>query len=122
MKLPDHLIVYPAHEYWGQQPSSLAEQKKRNPNLHRRSKDAYIKWLTEMKLGAADWMKDVLKANCACTRDAKAVSIPTDAPACEVKGTMSPGVNELQVHTIPVAEVIRSVRINQLGNSVILDG
>ena len=121
MKLPDHLIVYPAHEYRGREPSSLGEQKKRNPNLQRRSKDAYIKWLTDMKLGAADWMKDVLKANYACARDPKAAWIPVDAPACEIKGTMSPGVNEQQVPTISVAEVKRRIKGNLVDGTVILD-
>lgn len=121
MKLPDHLIVYPAHEYRGHEPSGLGEQKKRNPNLQRRSKDAYIKWLTDMKLGAADWMKDVLKANYACARDPRAAWIPVDAPACEIKGTMSPGVNEQQVPTIPVTEVRRRIKENQLDGTMILD-
>ena len=121
IKLPDHLIVYPAHEYRGHESSSLGEQKKRNPNLQPRTKESYVKWRTDMKLGPADWMKDVLKANYACARDPKAVWIPVDSPACEVKGTMSPGVNEQQVPTIPVTEIMRRVRINQLGNSVILD-
>jgi len=121
MKLPDHLIVYPAHEYRGREPSSLGEQKKRNPNLQRRSKDAYIKWLTDMKLGAADWMKDVLEANYACARDPKAAWIPVDAPACEIKGTMSPGVNEQQVPTISVAEVKRRIKGNLVDGTVILD-
>lgn len=63
MQLPDHLVVYPSHEYRGREPSSLGEQKKRNPNLQPRTKEAYIKWLAGMEMGAADWMKDVLKAN-----------------------------------------------------------
>ena len=121
MKLPDHLIVYPAHEYRGRKPSSLGEQKKRNPNLQRRTKEAYIKWLTDMKLGAADWMKDVLKANYECTRDPRAAWIPVDASACEIKGTMSPGVNELQVSAIPAAEVKRRIKENQLDGTMILD-
>jgi glyoxylase-like metal-dependent hydrolase (beta-lactamase superfamily II)/rhodanese-related sulfurtransferase len=121
MKLSDRLIVYPAHEYRGREPSSLGEQKKRNPNLQPRTKEAYIKWLTDMKLGTADWMKDVLKANYACARDHKAAWIPVDAPACEIKGTMAPGVNEQQVPTIPVAEVKRRIADNRLGGTVILD-
>ncbi len=121
MKLPDHLMVYPAHEYRGREPSSLGEQKKRNPNLQPRSKEAYVKWLTDMKLGPADWMNDVLKANCACIRDPKAVRIPADAPACETKCTMSPGTAEQQVPTISVAEVKRRVEMNQLNGTVILD-
>ena len=121
IKLPDHLIVYPAHEYRGCKPSSLGEQKKCNPNLQPRTKDAYIKWLTGMKLGAADWMKDVLKANYACARDPKAAWIPVDAPACEIKGTLSPGINEQPVPTIPVSEVKRRIKSNQLAGTIILD-
>jgi rhodanese-related sulfurtransferase len=42
-------------------------------------------------------MADVLKANYACARDPKAAWIPVDAPACEIKGTLEPGVNEIKV-------------------------
>src|SRR5574337_907263 len=121
VKLPNHLMVYPAHEYRGREPSSLGEQKKRNPNLQPRSKEAYVKWLTDMKLGPADWMNDVLKANYGCTRDLNAVRIPAGAPACETKGTMSPGTAEQQVPTISVAEARRRVETNQLDGTVILD-
>lgn len=121
MKLPDHLVVYPAHEYRGREPSSLGEQKKRNPNLQSRPKEAYIKWLTDMKLGPADWMNDVLKANYACTRDPSATHIPTDTPSCEMKGTMSPDLMEQQVPTITIAEVRRRLGTKQLDGTVILD-
>ena len=53
--------------------------------------------------------------------DPKAAWIPVDAPACEIKGTMSPGVNEQQVPTIPVAEVRRRIKDNQLDGTIILD-
>ena len=121
MKLPDHLLVYPAHEYRGREPSSLAEQKKHNPNLQPRAKEAYVKWLTDMKLTPADWMMDVLKANYDCSKDPKAVRIPTDAPACEVKGTASPRVDGRQAPTIPVAEVKRRIAANQLKGAIIID-
>ncbi len=120
-KLPDHLIVYPAHEYRGREPSGLGDQKKRNPNLQQRTKDEYVKWLNDMKLGPAEWMKDVLKANCNCTRDPKAASIPAGAPTCEVKGTMTCGVNEPQVPVIPVTEVKRRVDTNLSDGTIILD-
>lgn len=121
IKLPDHLMVYPAHEYRGCEPSGLGEQKKCNPNLHPRSKEAYIKWLTGMKLGPADWMNDVLKANYACTRDPGAAHIPADTPSCEVKGTMAPGIAEQQVPTMSAAEVRRRLETKQLDDTVILD-
>ncbi|MEO8340891.1 MAG: MBL fold metallo-hydrolase, partial [Nitrospirota bacterium] len=107
--LPDHLIVYPAHEYRGRQPSSLRDQKLRNPNLKPRTKQEYIDYLEGLILGPADWMKDVLKANYACARDPKAVWIPVDVPACEVKGTMALGANDQQVAGMPAEEVKREL-------------
>jgi len=107
--LPDHLIVYPGHEYRNRQPSSLKDQKLRNPNLKPRSKPEYVDYLDSLKLGPADWMKDVLKANYACARDPKAVWIPVDVPACEVKGTMDLGANDQQVAGIPADEVKREI-------------
>lgn len=121
MRLPDHLMVYPAHEYRGREPSTLGEQKKRNPNLQPRTKEAYIKWLIDMKLGPAEWMNAVLKANYACTHDPKAVHIPADTPTCEIKGTISQEIAEQQVPTIAAAEVRRRVETNQLDDTVILD-
>jgi len=103
--LPEHLVVYPGHEYRHRQPSSLKEQKSRNPNLQRRTKQAYIDYLEGLKLGPADWMKEVLKANYACARDPKAAWIPVDVPACEVKGTLAVGANDQQVAAIPIEQV-----------------
>lgn len=113
LTLPEHLVVYPAHEYRNRQPSSLAEQKQRNPFLSPRSKEAYVKFLEDLTLGPADWMKEVLKANYACARDPRAVWIPVDAPACEVKGTLAHSANDLQVATIPPQEVKRRLDAQQ---------
>ncbi len=102
-QLPEELIVYPAHDYRDREPSSLKLQKETNPHLKKsmESKEAFIHYLEDLKLGPADWMKDVLKANYACARDPKAAWIPTDAPACEVKGTIDIGANEVEVASIP---------------------
>ncbi|MFC1669231.1 rhodanese-like domain-containing protein [Spirochaetota bacterium] len=103
--LPDKLIVYPAHDYRNRRPSSLAHQKKTNPHLKKSQgpKEDFVKFLEDLKLGPADWMNDVLKANYACARDPKAAWIPVDSPACEVKGTMDRNANEMQVASIPAA-------------------
>ncbi len=105
LSLPDHLVVYPAHEYRERQPSSLKELKLINPLLKLASKQAYMDYLEGLQLGPADWMKDVLKANYACARDPKAAWIPVDVPACEVKGTLDRGANDQQVAAIPVEQV-----------------
>jgi len=105
LSLPDHLMVYPAHECRNRKPSTLKQQKAGNPVLQPRSKKAYVDYLDGLQLGPADWMREVLKANYACARDPKAAWIPVDVPACEVKGTLAQGANDQQVAAIPVDEV-----------------
>ncbi len=114
MKLPDHLIVYPAHEYRGRKPSSLAIQKETNPHLKARSKEEFINYIEDLKLGPAEWMHDVLKSNYACARDPGGVWIPVDSPACEVKGTLEIGVNEQVVNSINVQKLKTRLKDDQV--------
>jgi sulfur dioxygenase len=95
--LPENLMVHPAHDYRGRRPSSLKRQKQTNPHLAPRSRREFIRYSEDLRLGPAEWMTDVLAANYACARDPRAAWIPVDTPACEVKGTLGPGVNEVQV-------------------------
>ncbi len=113
VKLPDRLVVYPAHEYRNRKPSTLGEQKERNPHLRLRSKKEFIKYLEELKLGPAEWMMDVLKANHACARDPGAVWIPVDLPACEVKGTLERSANEQEVQSI-TPEVLKGKMLSDI--------
>ena len=103
--LPDDLVVYPAHEYRNRQPASLGKQKLSNPHLAPKSKEEYITYIEALTLGPAEWMKDVLKANYACARDPKAAWVPVDVPACEVKGTLAHGVNDMEVTGILAADL-----------------
>lgn len=88
-QLPESLLVYPGHEYRGRKASSLKEQKTRNPFFKPATREEYVNFLEELKLGPAEWMKQVLKANYDCTRDESSVVIPEGVSACEVMGTMS---------------------------------
>ncbi len=103
--LPDHLVVYPAHEYRRRQSTSLKNQKACNPVLQPKTRQAYVSYLEGLQLGPAEWMKDVLKANYACAQDPRAAWIPVDVPACEVKGTIGRGVNDQVVEGITIDEV-----------------
>ena len=105
LALPETLVVYPAHEYRQRRPSSLAIQKKSNPHLQPRTREEFINYIQELKLGPAEWMKDVLKANYACARDPSKAWVPTDSHACEVKGTLEKGANDQTVVTITPAEL-----------------
>lgn len=103
LSLADDLLVHPAHDYRERRPSSLKRQKQTNPHLHPRSRQEFIRYIEDLRLGPAEWMKDVLKANYACARDPGVAWIPVDAPACEVKGTLDLGVNDVQVASIPAS-------------------
>jgi len=112
-QLPDDLIVYPAHDYRERKPSSLAKQKQTNPHLKDRSKEEFVTYLNDLRLGPADWMKDVLKANYSCAQDLDAAWIPVDAPSCEVKGTLELNVNEQQVEIISAEELHNLIKIGR---------
>lgn len=103
-QLPDELIVYPAHEYRHRSPSSLGEQKQRNPHLSPRSRQGFVDYLEALRLGPADWMLGVIEANQACARDPRAAWIPVDSAACEVQGTLAHGANDLQATAISVGD------------------
>ncbi|MDQ7824547.1 MAG: MBL fold metallo-hydrolase [Candidatus Eremiobacteraeota bacterium] len=103
--LPGHLVVYPAHEYRNRKPSTLNEQKERNPHFKRRTREEFISFVEDLKLGPADWMKEVLAANATCARDPGKVWIPADLPSCEVKGTLEKNVNEQEVLTLSAADL-----------------
>jgi rhodanese-related sulfurtransferase len=45
-------------------------------------------------------MKDVLNANYKCSTDPNAAWIPTDLPACEIKGTLNPNTEDIEVKYI----------------------
>ena len=81
--LAGNLMVYPAHEYRKRKPSDLATQREKNPHMKHMAKKDFINYIEELKLGPADWMKDVLTANYRCSREPNAAWIPTDVPACE---------------------------------------
>lgn len=118
-ELPDDLIVYPAHDYRERKPSSLGNQKKTNPHLTPRTKDEFVEYLNDLRLGPADWMKDVLKANYACARDPNAAWIPVDTPACEIKGTLDTGANEIDV--IPISTGELKAKLESGENPLLID-
>jgi rhodanese-related sulfurtransferase len=113
LQLPDDLTVFPAHDYRNRQPSTLGRQKKTNPHLQERTKEEFVRYIEDLRLGPADWMKDVLAANYACARDPKAAWVPVDAPACEVKGTLEKGVNEIEVSAIPPSVLRQKLNAKQ---------
>jgi glyoxylase-like metal-dependent hydrolase (beta-lactamase superfamily II)/rhodanese-related sulfurtransferase len=109
-ELPENLIVYPAHDYRNREPSVLAKQKQTNPHLKEMSKEEFVNYLNDLRLGPADWMKDVLKANYSCAQDPNVAWIPVDAPSCEIKGTLDPSVNEMLADSISAEQLSNMIK------------
>lgn len=100
--LSGDIMIYPAHEYRNRKPSTLDVQREKNPHLKPTTKDDFVNYIEELKLGPAEWMKDVLAANYKCAMDPNAAWIPTDVPACEIKGTLNPNAGDMDLHFICV--------------------
>ena len=100
MTFPDTLMIYPAHEYRDRKPSTLGHQRQTNPHLKQQSQIDFIHYIDDLRLGPADWMKDVINSNQSCATNPRAAWIPTDMPACEVKGTIDDNVNAIPVFPI----------------------
>ncbi len=103
--LNEDLIVLPGHDYRERIPTSLRHQKKTNPWLKDQSKQEFVEFIEDLKLGRADWMVDVLAANYKCSRDPNAAFVPAESPACEVQGTIGKNVDAIEVEPITVQEV-----------------
>lgn len=94
LPMEDALLVFPGHDYRGQSHATLGEERKRNPRLQPRTRETYVAWLQGLRLPAAEWMQAVVKANLACTRDAKGIEIPEGGAVCEV-GSGCSGVSQM---------------------------
>ena len=118
--LPDNLVVYPSHDYNNREPSSLGRQREANPHFRFKNKEEFVTYLDELRLGPADWMRDVVQANYACATDPNAAWIPIDAPACQIQGTLDKNINEIEVDTIS-AENLKELLSRDDEKPILLD-
>lgn len=109
--LDGDLLIFPGHDYHGRTSSTLAEERKVNPRLQPRSREAYAAWLTGMQMPPADWMKAVVQANLTCARDARGVEIPVGGAVCEVgAGCAVPQITCEELHGAQDAALLLDVR------------
>lgn len=118
LTLPEHLVVHPGHEYRGKTPSSLKDQKTKNPHAAPKTKEKYNRYVQSLLLGPADWMHGVINANMSCTKNPHAVWIPQDTSACEVQSGPLPK-SSLNVSKITPHEL--KDRLDQKRSCLILD-
>ncbi len=65
--LPPETIIYPAHDYKGQDCSSVAEEMKFNPRIKNGvTEEEFVKTMSELKLSQPAKIHEALPANMAC--------------------------------------------------------
>jgi glyoxylase-like metal-dependent hydrolase (beta-lactamase superfamily II)/rhodanese-related sulfurtransferase len=62
-RLPDDTKVFPAHDYRGNQSSTIGEEKRLNPRVAGRSREAYIELMNNLGLALPDKIQEVLQPN-----------------------------------------------------------
>lgn len=68
LRLPDEMLVYPAHDYNGMTVSSIGEERRHNPRLQVGGRQAYIDLMNGLKLDDPRLMDVAVPANRACGR------------------------------------------------------
>lgn len=69
LKLPDEMLVYPAHDYKGWTMSTIGEEKAHNPRLQLPSEREYVDLMRSLKLSNPKLMDVAVPANIACGVD-----------------------------------------------------
>lgn len=104
--LEKSMVICPGHDYRKNLPGHLKDQLNTNPFFKYETKEDYLKFVGDLKLGPADWMVEVLKANIEGTTDPKAAFIPSgEAPACEVMGTVTESTANETINYISAEEL-----------------
>lgn len=60
--LPDEVRVHPAHDYRGNRSSTIGEEKRSNPRIANRSRQAYIALMSNLSLPLPDRIQEALQA------------------------------------------------------------
>ena len=61
--LPDATTVYPGHDYKGRTSSTIGDEKRDNPRLARRTREAFIQLMSELRLPRPRMMDVAVPAN-----------------------------------------------------------
>lgn len=72
--LPDRTLVWPGHDYRGHTVSTIGEEKRFNPRLAGRSREAFIALMRELKLAPPRKIQLAVPANLVCGRTVATVT------------------------------------------------
>jgi sulfur dioxygenase len=82
--LPDETIVLPAHDYRGHLQSTVGEEKRTNPRVAAKSRDAYVDLMNNLGLPLPDGIQEALQPN-QSDLDSSAIAFPDLAQLNQVR-------------------------------------
>ncbi len=92
--LPDETRVYPAHDYRGNTSSTIGDEKRLNPRIAGRARDAYIEIMNNLGLPLPEKIQEVLLPN-QTSIDAEGIKFPTLNEMNHVRQRTAPEVVEM---------------------------
>lgn len=82
--LPDATLVFPAHDYRGNTYSTIGEEKRLNPRLAGRSREAYVELMNNLGLPLPDRIQEALQSNESAIDD-NSIQFPSLAQLSQVR-------------------------------------
>lgn len=82
--LPDETIVLPAHDYRGNSRSTIGEEKRGNPRLAGRSREEYVRIMSNLGLPLPDKIQEVMQPNQSALED-DSIAFPAVAQLTDVR-------------------------------------
>jgi sulfur dioxygenase len=61
--LPDHIMVFPAHDYRGHSCSTIGDEKRSNPRLASKSREQYVELMNNLGLPLPDGIQEAMQPN-----------------------------------------------------------
>lgn len=83
-ELPDDTIVLPAHDYRGHVQSTIGDEKRSNPRIARKSREAYVDLMNNLGLPLPDGIQEALQPN-ETDLDSSAIAFPDLAQLNQVR-------------------------------------
>ncbi len=91
--LNDSTLVFPAHDYRGNTESTIGEEKRANPRIAGRTRDAYVELMNNLGLPLPEKIQEALQSNQSAIED-DSVKFPSFAQLNAVRQLAPKDVNE----------------------------
>ncbi len=106
-RLPDETLVFPAHDYRGNTSSTIGDEKRSNPRVAGRTREAYVELMNNLGLPLPEKIQEVLQPNETALEDDR-MKFPTLAELNQVRQRTTDEVSvEMQKGDAPLLLDVR---------------